>query len=175
MGDLERGRSALPRMEAAMRGIDRGASLTHRLLAFARKQPLDIMPVDLAAMLPDMGNLLGRTLGEHVTIRLDRDDELWSGMADAAQVENALLNLALNARDAMPGGGRLSIAFSNRVFDAADARQHGAPAAGDYIMLAVSDTGTGMTPDVAARIFDVGEKIVEHDAAGQSPSSPLPH
>jgi PAS domain S-box-containing protein len=154
MGELERGRSAQPRLDAAMRGIDRGASLTHRLLAFARKQPLDIMPVDLAAMLPDMGNLLGRTLGEHVTIRLDCDEELWTVLADAAQVENALLNLALNARDAMRAGGRLGIRFSNRVFDEADARRHGAPAAGDYVMLAVSDTGTGMTPDVLARIFE---------------------
>lgn len=144
----------VPRIDRAMWGAGRGASLTQQLLAFARKQALVPMPIDLSAMLPDMTNLLRRTLGEHIEVRTVDAAGLWPAMADPAQVESALLNLSLNARDAMPSGGRLTIEVANKVLDADYARQHVEVAAGDYVMLAVSDTGSGMSPEVLARVFE---------------------
>jgi signal transduction histidine kinase/FixJ family two-component response regulator len=142
------------RIERATWAAQRGATLTSQLLAFARKQPLAPAPIDLAASIPDLIPLLQRTLGEHIDIRYVGTAGLWPAMADPAQLESAVLNLALNARDAMPGGGRLTIETANKTLDAEYACQHGEVTAGDYAMLAVSDTGHGMTADVIARVFE---------------------
>ena len=104
--------------------------------------------------MPELVPLLRRTLGEHIEIRYVETAGLWPALADAAQLESAVLNLALNARDAMPGGGRLTIELANKVLDEDYARAHAEVVAGDYAMLAVSDTGHGMTPDVVARVFE---------------------
>jgi signal transduction histidine kinase/CHASE3 domain sensor protein/ActR/RegA family two-component response regulator len=161
MANLELAKSRLPvdsdagaRIERAMWGANRGAALTQQLLAFARKQTLMPVPIDLSAMLPDMASLLRRTLGEHINVRTVDAAGLWPALADPAQVESALLNLSLNARDAMPGGGRLTIELANKVLDADYARQHVEVTPGDYVMLAVSDTGTGMPSDILARAFE---------------------
>jgi signal transduction histidine kinase/CHASE3 domain sensor protein/FixJ family two-component response regulator len=142
------------RVERAISAVQRGATLNGQLLAFARKQPLAPTPIDLAATVPDLVPLLRRTLGEHIDVRYVEAAGLWPAMADATQLESALLNLALNARDAMPGGGRLTIELANKVLDDQYARSHSEVAPGDYTMLAVSDTGSGMTPDIVARVFE---------------------
>lgn len=144
----------LSRIERAMWAAQRGATLTRQLLAFARKQPLEPKPVNLSQVLPEIGGLLKRTLGETIDVRIVDTAGLWDAMADTAQLESAVLNLALNARDAMPGGGRLTIEVANKVLDDEYARAHAEVTPGDYVMLAVSDTGQGMTPDVAARAFE---------------------
>jgi signal transduction histidine kinase len=150
----EPGSAVLTHVERAVWAAKRGAALNHQLLAFARKQPLAPTPITLSGTLPDMANLLRRTLGEHIEVQVVDAAGLWPAMADAAQVESALLNLALNARDAMPGGGRLTIEVANKVLDYDYARQHAEVAPGDYVMLAVSDTGTGMPPEVLAQAFE---------------------
>ncbi len=142
------------RIERATWAAQRGATLTGQLLSFARRQPLAPRPIDLAGAMPELVPLLRRTLGEHIDIRYVETAGLWPALADAAQLESAVLNLALNARDAMPGGGRLTIELANKVIDEDYARAHAEVAAGDYAMLAVSDTGCGMTPDVVARVFE---------------------
>ena len=142
------------RLERAMWAAQRGASLTRQLLAFARKQPLAPAALDLAAIVPELVPLLRRTLGEHIEVRYVDAAGLWPAMADPAQLESAVLNLALNARDAMPGGGRLTIELANKVLDTEYAARHVEVVPGDYTMLAVSDTGHGMTPDVIARVFE---------------------
>ena len=161
LGNLELARGKLAgdtalgaRIERAVWAAQRGATLTSQLLAFARRQPLAPGPTDLAASLPDLLPLLRRTLGEHIEIRFVDTAGLWPAMADAAQLENAILNLALNARDAMPGGGRLTIELANKILDDDYARRQSEVTAGDYVMLAVSDTGHGMTPDILARVFE---------------------
>ncbi|WP_273289739.1 CHASE3 domain-containing protein [Methylorubrum populi] len=142
------------RVERAAWAAQRGATLTGQLLAFARKQPLAPAAIDLAATMPDLIPLLRRTLGEHIEVRYVETAGLWPAMADAAQLESAVLNLALNARDAMPGGGRLTIELGNTVLDQEYARHHAEVVPGDYAMVAVSDTGHGMTPEVVARVFE---------------------
>ena len=139
---------------AARRGAERAATLTHRLLAFSRKQPLAPHPVDLNKLVGGMSDLLHRSLGEAVTIETTLAGDLWQTSADANQVENALLNLALNARDAMPSGGRLSIETTNVTLDAAYAARYSEIARGDYVLLSVTDTGTGMTPEILAKAFE---------------------
>jgi signal transduction histidine kinase/CheY-like chemotaxis protein len=141
-------------IERSLWAAQRGGTLTAQLLAFARKQPLAPAPIDLAATLPDLVPLLRRTLGEHIDVRFVDSAGLWPAMADPAQLESAVLNLALNARDAMPGGGRLTIELANKMLDEQYARAHAEVVAGDYVMVAVSDTGHGMTPDVVARVFE---------------------
>ncbi|WP_286159043.1 CHASE3 domain-containing protein [Methylobacterium sp. Leaf456] len=142
------------RIERASWAAQRGATLTGQLLAFARKQPLAPVAIDLAATMPDLIPLLRRTLGEHIEVRYVESAGLWPAMADAAQLENAVLNLALNARDAMPGGGRVTIELGNKVLDEEYVRHHAETVAGDYAMVAVSDTGHGMTADVVRRVFE---------------------
>ncbi len=142
------------RLERASWAARRGATLTAQLLAFARKTPLAPSPIDLSATMPDLVPLLRRTLGEHIEIRYVDSAGLWPALADPAQLESAVLNLALNARDAMPGGGRLTIELANKVLDDGYAAAHADVAAGDYAMLAVSDTGHGMVPEVVARVFE---------------------
>lgn len=151
---LARGERDIGRyIEAARDGATRAAALTQRLLAFARQQPLEPVAVDVNRMVIGMLDLLTRTLGEEVTVTTRLSATLARAMADANQLENVILNLSVNARDAMPGGGTLTIETFNRRFDAAAAQRMGI-APGDYVELAVSDTGTGMPPDVAAKAFD---------------------
>ncbi len=142
------------RIERASWAAQRGATLTGQLLAFARKQPLAPAAIDLAATMPDLIPLLRRTLGEHIEVRYIETAGLWPAMADPAQLESAVLNLALNARDAMPSGGRLTIELGNKVLDHEYARHHAEVTPGDYAMVAVSDTGHGMTPEVLTRVFE---------------------
>ncbi len=142
------------RIERAAWAAQRGATLTGQLLAFARKQPLAPAAIDLAATMPDLIPLLRRTLGEHIEVRYVETAGLWPAMADPAQLESAVLNLALNARDAMPGGGRLTIELGNKVLDRGYGRHHAEVVPGDYAMVAVSDTGHGMTPEVVSRVFE---------------------
>ena len=141
-------------LERALWAAQRGSTLTAQLLAFARKQPLAPAPINLAATLPELVPLLNRTLGEHIDVRFVGSAGLWPAMADPAQLESAVLNLALNARDAMPGGGQLTIELANKVLDDGYARAHVEVSPGDYVMVAVSDTGHGMTSDVVARVFE---------------------
>ncbi len=132
----------------------RGADLTRRLLAFARQQPLRPQQVDVNELVSGITRLLRRTIGEDVEISLDLAAELGPVVVDPAQLEASLTNLATNARDAMADGGRLMIVTGNRVLDADYAAQHAEVVPGAYVMLEVSDTGCGMTPDVMHRIFE---------------------
>ncbi|MCK6452995.1 MAG: ATP-binding protein, partial [Alphaproteobacteria bacterium] len=124
------------------------------LLAFSRRQPLDARRTDVAALVRGMGELLRRALGEQVTIELALKHGTWPALVDPAQLEAALLNLAVNARDAMQGGGRLTIEAGNVRVDRADGMPAADIAAGEYVMIAVSDTGAGMTTEVLARAFE---------------------
>ena len=135
-------------------GADRAATLTQRLLAFARRQTLDPRPLDANKLVAGMSDLLHRTLGEAVVLKTVPANGLWRTEADANQLENALLNLAVNARDAMPNGGRLTIETANASLDDAYAASHDDVAPGDYVLIAVTDTGTGMDDDTLSRVFE---------------------
>ena len=139
---------------SALQAAERGAELTKRLLAFARRQSLQPRLVEVNGLTEGMGELLRRSLGSNIELALKLDPGLWPTLVDPGEVENALLNLAINARDAMPEGGRLTIETANRRLDADYAAQEPETAPGDYVMLAVSDNGAGMTPDVLARAFE---------------------
>ncbi len=132
----------------------RGGELTHRLLAFARLQPLRPVVVNLNTIVRGLTDLLRRTLGAAIEIREDLAADLDNVWIDAGEFERALVNLAVNARDAMPNGGALSLETRNTVLDEAYAEQHADVVPGKYAMLAISDTGTGIQPDVLSRIFD---------------------
>ncbi len=135
-------------------GADRAATLTHRLLAFARRQTLDPRPIDANKLVAGMSELLRRTLGEAVALETVLAGGLWRTMVDANQLENALLNLAVNARDAMPQGGKLTIETANTHLDEAYAADHDDVAAGQYVMIAISDTGTGIERETLERVFE---------------------
>jgi signal transduction histidine kinase len=135
-------------------GADRAATLTHRLLAFARRQTLDPKPLDANKLVAGMSELLRRTLGESVALETVLAGGLWRTIADANQLENVLLNLAVNARDAMPEGGRLTIETANTHLDDAYAAENEDVSAGQYVMIAVSDTGIGMDRDTLGRVFE---------------------
>jgi PAS domain S-box-containing protein len=139
--------------DAALASARRAAGLTHRLLAFARRQSLDTRPSNINRLVTTMEELLRRTLGEQVQLSSRLNADLWPALADANQLESALLNLALNSRDAMPDGGQLIIETSNAHLDSADAPLDEI-ASGDYVMISVSDTGRGMPPDVLAKALD---------------------
>jgi signal transduction histidine kinase/CHASE3 domain sensor protein/ActR/RegA family two-component response regulator len=141
-------------IERAISSAKRGATLNQQMLAFARKQPLAPVSIDVSVILPDMVGMLRRTLGEHIQVQLVESASLWHAMADPVQLESALLNLALNARDAMPRSGRLTIEVANRMLDETYAAQNAEVTPGDYVMIAVSDNGTGMSPEVQARVFE---------------------
>ncbi|AJP74624.1 hypothetical protein TS85_18185 [Sphingomonas hengshuiensis] len=138
---------------AARDGATRAAALTQRLLAFSRQQPLAPAPIDVNEMIDGMVELLVRTIGEGVTVETRLPAALPLAMADRNQLENVVLNLSVNARDAMPEGGTLSIATAQVTLDAGSARALDL-APGDYLRIAVTDTGSGMPPEVAARAFD---------------------
>jgi PAS domain S-box-containing protein len=133
---------------------DRAASLTRQLLAFSRKQVLQPKVLDLNAVVRDTDKMLGRLIGEHIHMRASLKADLGSVMADPGQMEQVLLNLALNARDAMPDGGSLTIQTANVMLDEAYAKTHRPVEAGSYVMIAVSDTGHGMTHEEQTRIFE---------------------
>jgi PAS domain S-box-containing protein len=135
-----------------------GASLTQRLLAFARRQPLQPAVINLNEYLPVHVTLLQRTLGETVTVEVALGRELWQTLADPSQIVDVLLNLAINARDAMPHGGTLTIETANAVLDPAYCAHHSDAIPGEYVVLSVSDTGIGMTPDVLARAMEPAGK-----------------
>ncbi len=147
-GDIERYASA------AMTAANRAAALTHRLLAFSRRQPLDPKPVNANRLVTGMEELLRRTIGEAVRLEIVTAGGLWLTRCDPHQLESAILNLAINARDAMPKGGKLTIETCNAHLDNAYAAQQREVRPGQYICICVTDTGTGMTPDVIAKAFD---------------------
>jgi signal transduction histidine kinase len=146
--------STARKVAAAARAAERGAALTQRLLTFARRQSLHPRTVDLNALVSGMEDLLHRSLGEAVELQLSLDHGVWPTRVDPAQVENALLNLALNARDAMPRGGKLTVETGNRHLDADYAAREPEVVPGDYVMLAVSDSGAGMSAEVLERAFE---------------------
>ncbi len=163
LGSLEllRTRVAQGRFEEVERYIgmattsaNRAASLTHRLLAFSRRQTLDPKSVDVNRLTASMEDLIRRTVGPAIHVETAISDQLWKALCDANQLESALLNLAINARDAMPDGGRLTIRAINACLDEPYAHRHPEVAAGDYVAVSVTDTGTGMAPDVVARVFE---------------------
>jgi PAS domain S-box-containing protein len=141
-------------VQSILRAAKRGAELTQRLLAFSRQQPLQPKPVDLAELIAGLQDLLDRTLGEEVEIAVVAEDGLWQAMADPGQVENALLNLAINARDAMPEGGKLTIECRNVTLDGTQAAMAAEVSVGLYVMLAVTDTGAGMSAEVQSHAFE---------------------
>jgi PAS domain S-box-containing protein len=151
---LARGETDVGRfVDAAMDGAQRAATLTQRLLAFSRQQPLSPEPLVINKLVAGMSELLDRTLGEQVKVETVLAAGLWQVKADPAQLENAILNLAVNARDAMPGGGMLTIETLNAFVDDVYAQEY-AIEAGQYVLIAVADTGAGMTPEIIAKAFD---------------------
>ncbi|MET0323128.1 MAG: response regulator [Duganella sp.] len=147
LSDLDR------HLGGAQSAVKRAAALTQRLLAFSRRQTLDPKPSSLDRIVAGMWELICRSVGPGIAVATDMADGLWSTFVDVGQIENALLNLCINARDAMPDGGNIVIRAGNQCFDAAAAAERGL-AAGEYVSLAVSDSGVGMTTDVIARAFD---------------------
>jgi PAS domain S-box-containing protein len=140
--------------ENAMRGARRAESLTQRLLAFSRQQPLNPQSVDIGRLVTGMSDLLRRTLGEEIAVETVLAGGLWRAHADPSQLEVAILNLAVNARDAMPSGGKLTIETANMHLDERYATSQIEVLPGQYVMLAVTDNGVGMPPNVKAKAFD---------------------
>ncbi|APC18702.1 hybrid sensor histidine kinase/response regulator [Pseudomonas frederiksbergensis] len=140
--------------DAAVSSANRAAALTHRLLAFSRRQSLDRRPLELNTLVHSLEELLRRTKGTHIELKFQLAPEVWSVNTDANQLENALLNLVINARDAMPEGGKLVIETANSYLDGSDISTLEPVKAGDYVMLGVRDNGAGMTPRVLAKAFD---------------------
>jgi signal transduction histidine kinase/CheY-like chemotaxis protein len=140
--------------ESIATAAERGSDLTRSLLAFARKQPLMPKDIDIGQKVVDMEPLLRRTLGEHIECAFHLDPEPLQASVDPGQLASALLNLVLNARDAMPSGGKLTVEVQNISLGEADIDVNGEARPGDYVMVAVSDTGTGMTAEVARRAFE---------------------
>lgn len=147
MGDLDR------YMTVAQGAAKRAASLTHRLLAFSRRQTLDPKPTNVNRLITDMEELIRRTVGPAIHLEVVGLAGLWPALIDPGQLENALLNLCINARDAMPDGGRITIETANKWMDEAGARQHDMPP-GQYLSVGVTDTGTGMSPDLIDKVFE---------------------
>ena len=135
-------------------GAQRAATLTQRLLAFSRRKPLDPKPLNPAKLITGISDLLRRPLGETIDLEIVGAGGLWQVEVDPAELESAILNLALNARDAMPGGGKLTIETGNTFLDEAYARQGNDITPGQYVMIAVTDTGTGMSKEVIERAFE---------------------
>ncbi len=139
---------------SAMSGAKRAASLTQRLLAFSRRQPLDPKPIAANGLISNLADLLQRTLGEAIAIESVQGADLWAVEVDPNELEAALVNLAVNARDAMPDGGGLTIETANTHLDEAYAAHHTEVAPGQYVMIAVSDTGVGMDPETLDKVFE---------------------
>jgi signal transduction histidine kinase len=140
--------------DLALKASLRGADLTRQLLAFSRQQRLQPRVINLNDLVKGVTNLLRRTIGENIEIRTELDDALWLAEVDPAQVESALVNLAVNARDAMPKGGQLTIETANRIVDGSYAAENLDVATGNYALLSVTDTGTGIPAAILNRVFD---------------------
>ena len=158
IGILEDALADQPELANIARLIDeaaeRGANLTRHLLAFARKQPLQPVELDVNALVLEAAKLLHPTLGEHIEITPRLAEDAWTALADPSQLTTAVLNLAINARDAMPNGGKLVLETANVVLDDGYASMHSEVTPGHYVMIAVSDTGTGIPPALLERVFE---------------------
>ncbi|WP_318840912.1 MULTISPECIES: response regulator [Pseudomonas] len=141
-------------IDLGVTSANRAASLTHRLLAFSRRQSLDPKPVEINKLVSSMGELLKRSINESIALDMRLSEALWTAEADPNQLESALLNLVLNARDAMPGGGSLIVETTNRHLDSVFTAAYGTLTPGDYVELSVSDTGCGIPESVIGRVFD---------------------
>ena len=141
-------------VEPILRASQRGSELTQRLLAFSRRQPLRPETIDLMALVTGMRDLLHRTLGETIEIEATSTESLWPVFADAGQVENALLNLAINARDALPTGGKLTIQCANAIVEQDYVDIHPDATVGEFVVLTVSDNGVGMSETVKTHAFE---------------------
>ena len=146
--------AAIKSVQMALRGVERATALTGQLLAFARRQPLDPKPVEANRLVRGMSDLLRRTLGETIEMETVLAGGLWPTFADPNQIESAILNLAVNARDAMPSGGRLTIETANAHLDEPYAAAHAEVEPGQYVSIAVSDTGSGMSKEAIAKAFE---------------------
>ncbi|HZP99693.1 MAG TPA: response regulator [Reyranella sp.] len=153
-GDAAGREAMIGRLQSASAAADRGARLTQQLLAFARRQPLAAQPTNVRRLVRDLSNLLAHALGERINIEFVVADDAGNAKIDASQLENAILNLAINARDAMPHGGVVRIEVTNATLDRRYAALHQDVTPGSYVLVDVSDTGTGMSADVAAHAFD---------------------
>ncbi len=142
------------RVQNALAGVSRGSKLASQLLAFGRRQPLEPKVVNVGRLVAGLEDMLRRTLGDAIDVETVISGGLWNTVVDPAQVENALLNLAINARDAMDGVGKLTIEAGNAYLDDAYARAHAEVTPGQYVVVAVTDTGCGMTPDILAQVFE---------------------
>jgi len=143
-----------PLVDPIVRAAERGSELTQRLLAFSRQQSLRPQAIDLGALIAGMSNLMRRTLGESIEIEVVTTADLWAAMADPGQMENALLNLALNARDAMRGRGKLVIECRNTSLDDSYVSENAEATVGEYVLLSITDSGFGMSADVQAHAFE---------------------
>jgi signal transduction histidine kinase/CheY-like chemotaxis protein len=152
--DLGEANPLRPIAEMMVSAAERGAALTNQLLAFSRRQALAPKTVDVNRLLTGLGEMIRRTLGEHIEIQLLTGSSLSSARIDPLQLENAVLNLCINARDAMPNGGQLTIETTDVELDAEYAQAESEVVAGHYVMIAVSDVGTGMAPETLARAFE---------------------
>jgi len=141
-------------IDLGVTSANRAAGLTHRLLAFSRRQSLDSKPVEINQLVTSMGELLQRSINESIALDMRFSDPLWTAEADRNQLESALLNLVINARDAMPYGGNLTVETSNRHLDSVFTAAYGTLQPGDYVELSVSDTGCGIPESVMGRVFD---------------------
>jgi signal transduction histidine kinase/ActR/RegA family two-component response regulator len=138
----------------AMRGAERATTITKHLLTFSRKEPLDPKPLNINRLVHELSDFLRRSLGETITLEIVGADGMWQAEADPVQLESAILNLAVNARDAMGAGGKLTIATENCVLDEKYCEQHEELVAGPYVGIAVRDTGAGMSKDILERVFE---------------------
>ncbi|HKA79676.1 MAG TPA: ATP-binding protein [Xanthobacteraceae bacterium] len=138
----------------AMRGAEKATDITKHLLAFSRKQPLDPKPLHINGLVQGLSDFLRRTLGETITLDIVGANGLWQAEADPVQLESAILNLAVNARDAMQPGGKLAITTANTVLDEKYCQHHEGLVAGEYVRVSVRDTGSGMSPEVLERVFE---------------------
>ena len=141
-------------IDLGVTSANRAAGLTHRLLAFSRRQSLDSKPVEINQLVTSMGELLQRSINESIALDMRLSEQLWTAEADPNQLESALLNLVINARDAMPGGGKLVVETTNRHLDSVFTAAYGTLKPGDYVELSVSDTGCGIPEHLMGRVFD---------------------
>jgi PAS domain S-box-containing protein len=152
--DVSGNERAERRIENALAGVNRGAKLANQLLAFGRRQALEPKVVNIGRFVVTIGDMLRRTLGETVEVETISAGGLWNTFVDPQQIENAVLNLAINARDAMNGQGKLTLEVGNAFIDEVYARSHNEVDPGQYVMLAVTDTGMGMAPEIVERVFE---------------------
>ncbi len=152
--DIAGNKAAERKVLNALEGVARGSKLASQLLSFGRRQALEPKVINVGRFVDGMEELLRRTIGEAIEIETVRGGGLWNTLVDVVQVENSILNLAINARDAMGGSGKLTIEVANVLLDSEYARQNQEVEAGQYVMLAVTDTGSGMPPEILAKAFD---------------------